>query len=90
MTVEPTWTSTAVAIAAILLVGVFAVVVVWQIFATARAKMSVEREEAYKKLAEDSAQAQRLVAEGLTKNTAELSLLRQHTAELERMLKEVG
>jgi hypothetical protein len=50
----------------------------------------VKRENAYKKLAEESAEAQNRTAAGLEKTAAELADLRQRTAELERLLKDVG
>ncbi|MGE3075285.1 MAG: hypothetical protein AB7N24_16130 [Dehalococcoidia bacterium] len=81
---------------AIFLVGFFAavasvlVVVVWQLFSTYRARMSVARESAYRQLADDSVRAQERVADRLDRAVSELTDLRQRTAELERMLKEVG
>jgi hypothetical protein len=63
--------------------------VVWQIFATGRTGMSAKREQAYRRTAEDSAEAQRDTADQLTKLTDEVTRLRQQTDELARMLKEV-
>ncbi|MCI0439918.1 MAG: hypothetical protein L0177_12410 [Chloroflexi bacterium] len=80
-------------------------VLVWQGFATWRARMSVAREEAYRKLAEEATQAQIRIADNLEKVVAtqaqvrlveslekvvgELAELRKRTAEVERILKEV-
>lgn len=81
---------------AIFLIGFFiciaAVVgiIAWQLFATWRARMSVAREEAYRALAEESARAQQRLADRLDSAVAELTDIRKRTAELERMLKEVG
>jgi hypothetical protein len=58
-------------------------------FSTQRAKASVAREEAYRKLAEESAQALDRTAAQLERHTAAVDELRAGTAELERMLKEV-
>lgn len=80
----------------VFILGIFTIlvtgvaIVVWQIFATWRARMSVAREEAYRKLAEEAIDAQRRTSDWMEKATAELAELRQRTAELERILKEVG
>ena len=49
------WPEAAIAIAGIALVASVAVVVVWQALATWRTRMAVTREEAYRKLAEETA-----------------------------------
>jgi hypothetical protein len=49
------WPEAAIAIAGIALVASVAVVVVWQALATWRTRMAVTREEAYRKLAEQTA-----------------------------------
>jgi hypothetical protein len=49
------WPDAAIAIAGIALVGSVAVVVVWQALSTWRARMTVTREEAYRRLAEQTA-----------------------------------
>ncbi|MGH3045598.1 MAG: hypothetical protein ACRDNC_01135, partial [Gaiellaceae bacterium] len=77
------------AIVGILFVTTVIVAVVWQVFATWRARMSVAREEAYRKLAEDSTEAQRKTAAELEKAVTELAHLRSQTNELERVLKAV-
>lgn len=66
------------------------VIVIWQIFSTARARMSVAREDAYKQLAAQAAEAIDRAAGGFEKTSSELAELRRRTAELERVLKEVG
>lgn len=83
------WAQSAIAIAGIAFVTIVLSVLIWQIFATGRTGLSAKRENAYRQLAEESAEAQSRVAVGLEKATAELADLRQRTAELERMLKEV-
>jgi hypothetical protein len=84
------WPEAAIAIAGIAFITIVASVAIWQIFATGRTGLSAKRENAYKKLAEDSAEAQNRTAAGLEKTAAELADLRQRTAELERLLKDVG
>jgi hypothetical protein len=52
--------------------------------------MSVGREEAYHKLAEQATEAQSRTADCLEKAVTELIELRRRIVELERMLKEVA
>ena len=77
-------------IAVFLTVTVIVTVVVWQIFSTARARMSVAREEGYRKLAEQSTEAIERMAAQLDRQTAQVAEIQTRTAELERLLKEVG
>jgi hypothetical protein len=84
-----TWADATVAVAGIALVASIVVVIIWQISLTGRAAMSIKREQAYKALAEESAEHQHVIATELEKTSSELSQLRKQTAELERMLKEV-
>ena len=65
-------------------------VVAWQVAASWRARVSAAREEAYRKLAEDAVAWQRQATVALERMAAELAELRTRTAEVERMLKEVG
>lgn len=81
---------------AIFLVGFFIcvalvlVAVVLAIASSYRAKVSVARETAYRQLADDAVRANERTADRLDRAVSELTDLRQRTAELERMLKEVG
>lgn len=81
---------------AIFLVGFFLsiaavlIVAIWQGFASYRARVSVAREGAYRQLADDAIRAQERTADRLDRAVAELTEIRQRTAELERMMKEVG
>jgi HAMP domain-containing protein len=83
------WPDAAITIAGIALSAVFVFVVVSQVFATWRARVSAAREDAYRKLAEQATEAERRTADGLERTASELGELRARTAELERMLKEV-
>jgi hypothetical protein len=60
------WPDAAVAIAGVALVGSVAVVVVWQALATWRARIAVSREEAYRKLAEQTARDVQEINDRLT------------------------
>jgi Na+-transporting methylmalonyl-CoA/oxaloacetate decarboxylase gamma subunit len=86
---ETSWADASIAIAGVAFVTIVISIVVWQIFATGRTGISAKRENAYQKLAEESAEAQRKTAEQLEKATSELTQLRRQTTELERVLKEV-
>jgi hypothetical protein len=83
------WPDAAVAIAGVFLVIAVAVTLIVSVAATFRARMSVQREIAYRKLAEDSAAAQHRTADQLERAIAELGELRARTGELERVLKAV-
>jgi hypothetical protein len=50
------WPDAAIAISGVALVGTIAVVVIWQALATWRTRIAVSREQAYRKLAEQTAQ----------------------------------
>ena len=83
------WPDAAIAITGILLVIAIAVVVIWQAAAVVRARTAIQREQAYRTLAEESAAAQRSTADQLERAVAELGELRSRTGELERMIKSV-
>ncbi len=57
------------------------IVVVWQVFATQQAKLSVDRKEEYRKLAERSTAAQQITAE-------DLGDLRTRVSAIEKLLRE--
>jgi len=83
------WPEAAIAIAGIVLVIAVVVMVIWQGAATVRARANVQREEAYRKLADDSLAAQRRTADQLERAVAELGELRSRAGELERLIKTV-
>jgi hypothetical protein len=76
------WPDAAVAIAGVVLVLAVSVAVIAAVASTLQARMSVQREVAYRKLAEDSAEAQNRTADALGE-------LRSRTGELERLIKTV-
>ena len=84
------WADASIAIAGIAFITIVVSVLIWQIFSTGRTGLSARRENAYQRLAEESAEAQNRAAAGLEKTAAELADLRERTAELERLLKDVG
>jgi hypothetical protein len=87
---ETSWPDAVVAVGGVTMITVIVAVAIWQAFASWRAKMSVAREEAYRQLAEESAAMQRQVGDSLALTTRKLEDLDHRTAELERLLKEVG
>ena len=72
------------------LITVLIVVVLWQWFATRRARASVVREEAYRKLAEQSSAAQQSTAEAQQKISEDLGELRTRVSAIEKLLREFG
>ena len=77
-------------IALLVMITVVIVVVIWQSFVTKRARMSVEREEAYRKLAEHANGAMQKTAEVQQKIAEGVDELRTRVAEIEKMLREVN
>lgn len=66
----------------IFLFTVILIVVIWQLFATRRAHAELARDEAYRKLAEQSVETQQQTA-------ADLADLRERIERIEKVLKEV-
>jgi hypothetical protein len=60
-----TWPEAAIAISGVALVGAVAVVVIWQALATWRTRITVTREQAYQRLAEQTAADLRAIARRL-------------------------
>jgi hypothetical protein len=89
MIAATSWPEAAVAMAGVFLVIAVTVTLIVSVAATIRARMSVQRESAYRKLAEDSTAAQHRTADQLERAIAELSELRTRTGELERLIKAV-
>jgi uncharacterized membrane protein len=71
------------------LITILIVVYILQGFATRRARMSVEREEAYHELADQATNAMQKTAEGQEKIAAGVEDLRARVAAIEKMLREV-
>ena len=82
MMAATSWPDAAVAIAGVVLVLAVSVAVIAAVASTLQARMSVQREVAYRKLAEESAEAQNRTA-------TELGELRTRTVEIERLIKAV-
>ena len=65
-------------------------VLVWQLVGAWRTRMAVGREQAYQELVDEMAKSQRRTDTNLQRVLDEMVDLRNRTAEIERMLKEVG
>ena len=89
MMAATSWPDAAVAIAGVVLVLAVSVAVIAAVASTLQARMSVQREVAYRKLAEESAAAQNRTAAQLERAVDELGELRNRTGELERLIKTV-
>ncbi|AEV81920.1 hypothetical protein ACWT_0905 [Actinoplanes sp. SE50] len=72
--------------------GIFVVliVIVWQLAATWRARLATAREAQYRELAERCAQLLAENAELQKRTVAELTHVREATAAMEKMMREVG
>ena len=73
-----------------LLVTVVAGILLWQLLSAWRMRMVLAREHAYQELADEMAKSQRRTDINLQRVLDELVELRNRTAEIERVLKEVG
>jgi transposase len=84
------WPGAAVAIAGIALVTVIVAVAIWQIFGTWRSRMSVAREDAYRKLADETASVQARLAEQQEAIAGSLREISERLSGIETILREVG
>jgi uncharacterized MAPEG superfamily protein len=71
------------------LITVIVVVLLWQGMAIAKAKVSGEREEQYRKLAEQAATAEQKSADAQQKTAEALEDMRARLAAIEKLLSEV-
>lgn len=83
------WALAAIVVTMFIMVGVVIAVAIWQGMATWRARMSIARGEAYRKLAEDNQATNNRTADLLASMKNDMADLRTRTAELERMMREV-
>jgi len=85
---------TAIAITAIaagsLMITIIAGIATWQLIGAWRTRMAVGREKAYQELSDEMAKSQRRTDLNVQRLLDEMVELRNRTAEIERMLKEVG
>lgn len=87
---EFSWALASIAVTMFIMIGVVIAVAIWQGMATWRARISIAREEAYRRLAESSEASNSRTADLLASMKNDLADLRTRTAEMERLMKEVG
>lgn len=85
-----TWQTVTFLVGSVTAVSLVAIVVVWQVASAWRARTSAVREVAYRELAAEAAKAQERTSAALEELREEFRNLCTRTAELERLLKEVG
>lgn len=83
------WPGALIAVAGIAMITAIIVVGVWQIFASWRARVSVAREDAYRKLAEQSVTTQEQILEEQKRVANHLTDVRTRVENIERILREV-
>jgi hypothetical protein len=83
------WPDAAIAMAGITMLTAIAVVVIWQVFASWRARVSLAREEAYRKLAEQTSSTQQTTVLQLGELTEGMADLRTRVTAIEKLLREV-
>ena len=84
------WPEAAVAVTAIAFAMSIVIVLIWQAFGTWRARMSIAREEAYRKLAEENLSAQTRMAVQQQRIADDLTSINERVEGIEKLLKEVG
>jgi Tfp pilus assembly protein PilO len=84
------WPDAAIAIFGIVLVMVVVSVAIWQVFGTGKTAIASKSAAEYRTLAEESAATQRRTAQALERLSTDVGELRERTAALEKLLKEVG
>ncbi|MFI0480211.1 hypothetical protein [Actinomadura sp. 9N215] len=72
-----------------IVVGAVAIVLIWQVFATWRAKVQLAREDAYRKLAERSITTEMETREDLLRISENLADLQKRMTSIERVMREI-
>ena len=84
------WPEAFIAIGGITMVTAIVVVAIWQGLVSWRARMSVAREEAYRKLADESATKSSRLADQQEEVLESLKGISERLSGIERILREVG
>jgi len=88
------WGSVMLAIVVVMLVGLLLALVIWQVFKTAQSRINtdtvVAREEAYRKLVEQTTAAQEQLVTEQSRIASDLAEMRSRVVAIEQMLREVG
>lgn len=72
-----------------IVIGAVAIVLIWQVFATWRAKVQLAREDAYRKLAERSITTEMETREDLLRISESLADLQKRMTAIERVMREI-
>lgn len=91
-TAEPEleWPVAIIALGSIAMITAIVVVAIWQVLGTWRARMSVAREDAYRRLAEESQSTQSRLLDDHQRIAQDLATLKERITSIEKLLKEVG
>ena len=88
------WGSVMLVVGGMVLVAILLGIVIWQIFKTAQSRMlaadHIARDEAYRRLAEQSAATQEQLAAQQQRIADDLAELRERVGAIETLLREVG
>lgn len=84
------WPEAFIAVGGIAMITIIVAVAIWQLLASWRARMSIAREEAYRRLAEETAQNQQRLIDQQQRIAEDLTTLNNRIAGIEKVLQEVN
>ena len=84
------WPTAIIAVGSIAMITIIVSVAIWQVLASWRARMSIAREDAYRKLADQSVAAQERLADQQSRMADDLASVNDRVARIEKLLKDVG
>ena len=88
------WGSVIMIVGGMMLIAILLGIVIWQIFKTAQSRMlaadAIARDEAYRRLAEQSASTQEQLAAQQQRIADDMIELRERVGAIEKLLREVG
>jgi len=79
-----------IAVGGIAMITVITAVAIWQVLASWRARMSIAREDAYRKLAEENLSAQTRLVVQQQRIADDVTSINERVAGIEKLLKDVG
>jgi len=84
------WQEATAAVAFFTFIMAIVIVLIWQGLATWRARMSIAREDAYRRLAEENLNAQTRLSVQQQRIADDLTSINERVAGIEKLLKDVG
>jgi len=84
------WPEAIIAVAGVAMITVIVTIAIQQVLASWRARMSIAREEAYRKLAEESTAAAARLAAEQGRISESLKTITERLSGIEKVLREVG